>query len=281
MRDIFLKKGRAKDRGIYNKEYYLSIFDGYENYIKQEGKIPRDKLYRSLDFSQLRSGEKVLDIGCGRGELAYQCALRGCKVVAVDFSKEAVALTQQTISHLPEELRQNVSILQMDVSELNLADKFDVIFLIDVVGHLYDEQLKVLFKNVKKILNKNGRLIIQTPNLNYIRFLYPLKHILSLPTTIIKQILRVLRKKRKEKNIKDWLKNTFKISFPLTEIYIKMHVNEHTPGHLKQLLSDFDTKIFCYDHSKNPISLIFKKWWGREIIVIARVGKTVSPMSSA
>jgi len=121
---------------LYNRNYYLTDCDGYEDYVKGNLNFKRNQ--RVINFAKIKGGEEILDIGCGRGELTYKCALRGCKVVAVDYSQDALSLTKETISRLPDELQKNVIVKLMDVSEINLNKKFDVIFMIDLVEHLYD-----------------------------------------------------------------------------------------------------------------------------------------------
>lgn len=264
-------KNKFVEAKLYTRDYYLTDCDGYEDYVK--GSLDLARHLRVIDFAGIRGIERVLDIGCGRGELAYQCALKGCKVLAIDYSNDAITLTKETVSRLPEGLRRNVTVEMTDITEMSPQEKFDAVFMVDVVEHLYDWQLEVLFKKVREILAPRGKLIIQTPNLNYDRFLFPLKKFFTLPFTVIKQVSRVLRGKRREKSWGEWLKKTFRI-FPNKDrgegLIQLMHINTQTPRHLKGLLSGFKTKIFCVDHSKNPVSLLFARWWGREMVVIAQ-----------
>lgn len=257
---------------LYDKDYYLTDCDGFEEY--KEGKLNLERHKRVISYANLKKGDRVLDIGCGRGELAYQCVLRGCKVTGIDYSKDALELAKKTLERLPNRLRKNVKLKQMDVVNLNLDDKFDVIFMVDLVEHLYDWQLEELFFKIKENLSNKAKIIIQTPNLNYDRFLFPLKKIFSLPITILKQFSRLLRGNVKNATLEEWLKYTFKIFPPKSrsgEPLDLRHVNVHTPGQLKELLSDYKTDIFCVDYSKNIISLIFRRWWGRKIVVIAKL----------
>lgn len=257
---------------LYDRKYYLTDCDGYEDYLK--GNLSLLRHQRVMGFAKIQGGESVLDIGCGRGELTYQCARKGCRVMAVDYSSDSIELTRETVSKLPAQLQKDITIAAMDVTRMDISEKFDAVFMIDLVEHLYDWQLEILFSKVRDLLKPGGRLIIQTPNLNYERFLFPLKRLISLPATFLKQISRLLRKKTKEKRFGQWLRKTFRI-LPNRDrgegLIHSMHVNTHTPSDLKRLLSEFDSRIFCFDHSRNPISLLFKKWWGREIVVIARV----------
>ena len=48
-----------------------------------------------LDLLDPRPGERVLDLGCGDGELTEQLAARGCRVLGVDRSAEFVAAARQ------------------------------------------------------------------------------------------------------------------------------------------------------------------------------------------
>ena len=258
------------DLKLYDKEYFLKNLPGYEEYSHNKGKEILEHHQHTLYLANLKKGETVLDIGCGRGELVRQFALRKCKVVAIDASLEAIKLAKETISQLPVELQKNVRFECMKATDINFSEKFDAIFMTDILEHLYDWELKILLDKIKRMLTENGRLIIQTPNLNYECFLYPLKHLLTSPFIFLKQLFRIFRGKNRCKTPKEWFKNTFKIRYPRPDYVLKMHINIKTPWGLKNLLRGFDAKIWCSDHSKNPVSLVLRKWCGREMIAIVR-----------
>ena len=141
--------------------------------------------------------------------------------------------------------------------------------MVDIVEHMYEWQLKESLKKIKEMLNDRGRLIITTPNYYYDKYLFYIKRIFDIPSNISKWTLRILRGKYVPENFAEYLHKIFKFKVDRNSIK-SMHVNLLTPPKLKKLLNDFDADIRCEDHSRNPISLIAKKWWGREIIAIAR-----------
>lgn len=264
-------KADLQNSSLYNKEYYLRELPEADRYHLSNGSELLEKHERSLRFGGIRAGEKVLDIGCGRGELTYQCALLGSRVVAVDFSADALPLCRQTLLCLPKPLQANVRLIRMDARHIALRERFDLIFLIDIVEHLYDGQLREIFETLKGLLSEKGRILIQTPNWNYENILYPSKRILSMPATFLKQVGRVLRGKRKETSFREWLRNTFKVRYPQS-IHSTLHINVKTPASLQRLLSEcgLTAEIFCYDHSRNPISLLLRRSFGREIVAVAK-----------
>jgi len=142
--------------------------------------------------------------------------------------------------------------------------------MIEVAEHMYDWQLKEAFKRIHNILKDNGRLIIMTPNYYYERFLSPLKRTVDIPLNLVKWPIRIIKGKYKNGSAWAGFKKIFRIVPDRGELNKKMHVNITTPGMLHKLLSDFDVQIECIDPSVNPISLIAKKWCGREIVVIAK-----------
>ena len=65
--------------------------------------------YRAQRIAERLAGSKVLDIGCGRGELLYYSAMRGAAyALGIDYSEAAVELAQETAKRLPLELRDRV-----------------------------------------------------------------------------------------------------------------------------------------------------------------------------
>lgn len=47
----------------------------------------------------LKKGEKILDVGCGTGDLACQMADAGAKVVGIDSSEKMIAKAKEKYPH--------------------------------------------------------------------------------------------------------------------------------------------------------------------------------------
>lgn len=243
------------DSTIYDSDYYLHAYSGSPKvYLSNLENLPIS-LGRCLGYADPKPHEKVLDLGCGRGHLAYHCVMKGCIVTAIDYSKEAIELALVTKEALPEHLRDKMVVKQMDFKELDTREKYDIIFMADLLEHLYDWELELLFDKVKQMLKPySGRLIIHTaPNKIWINIIFPLKRILDWPKTL-----------RKEK---DFYYKRDKYSYDP-----EMHVNEQTPKSVKRLLKSrgFKAKVWCDDGSSNIISILTKRFAGADIWVIAR-----------
>ncbi len=239
---------------IYDSDYYLYAYSGdLKKYLSDLGNLPI-ALHRCFDYADPKPGEKVLDLGCGRGHLSYFCVLKGCEVTAIDYSKDAIDLALKTKEILPIDLKDKLDIKQMDFKNLDKKEKYDIIFMADLIEHLYDWELKILFDKIKQILKpKTGRAIIHTaPNKTWVNIVFPLKRILDWPST--------LRKK------KDFFYTRDKYSYDS-----EMHVNEQAPSGVKKLLKGFKVKVWCDDGSSNVISILTKKFAGAEIWAIAKI----------
>jgi len=241
------------DPVIYDADYYLKAYAGNkEAYIAGLRTLPIS-LARCLSLAGVKSGESVLDLGCGRGALSYYCAVLGCKVTAVDYSEDAVKLTETARAALPDNCAGTLRVLKMDFRNLDETEKYDCIIMADLVEHLYDWQLKELFAKARSLLKKRtGRLIIHTaPNKIFINVIFPLKRILNWPSVV--------------KNRKSFFYTRDKYSYDPA-----MHVNEQTPASLSKHLKDFKGRVWCDDGSANVISLLTKSFGGADIWAIVR-----------
>jgi SAM-dependent methyltransferase len=72
-----------------------------------------------VDALDLRSGMRVLDVGCGPGRHALELAARGIEVVGIDLSPEFLALARNAAGDLPLTFR------ELDVRALDYAGDFD------------------------------------------------------------------------------------------------------------------------------------------------------------
>jgi ubiquinone/menaquinone biosynthesis C-methylase UbiE len=118
---------------------------------------------RALALADLAPGLEVVDIGCGRGEAALHAARRGCRVTALDFSLEGLAMTGASARLGPP---RRVRLAAADASRLPLADGCaDRVLLLDVVEHLTPGDLGRALAEVRRILAPAGRVVIHTlPN---------------------------------------------------------------------------------------------------------------------
>jgi SAM-dependent methyltransferase len=99
----------------------------------EDGVHPKHRLTRYHDFfvERVRPGETVLDIGCGKGELANDLVHRvGASVVGVDHDPSHLAFARERFTHERLEFRDG------DVLEELPAGRFDVVVLSNVLEHL-------------------------------------------------------------------------------------------------------------------------------------------------
>lgn len=208
---------------IYDKKYFLNQCTGFEEFKASYGKRLNPRLQKVLELASFKKGMKVLDIGCGRGELVVQALKEGCNVIAIDYSLDAVKLTRKVISKTSKAEKKRVKIYRMNAKEINfLKNSFDVIIMADFVEHLHDWELKVVYEKCFQVLKKGGKIVIHTaPNKLFIKYTYP--------------ILRAISA-FKGKDLGD-----VRVHYPDHN----EHVNEHSPAQLrKALIEKFKVEVW-------------------------------------
>ncbi len=229
---------------VYTREYYESCCQGYEEFNRSQGATLPLRLSIPLDLAQITSGIRVIDIGCGRGEIVLHCALRGAKIWGLDYAAEAVKLAQKSLGEIaPADIWLKLAIQQADASRLPFPDNsVELIFMLDVVEHLYPNELSRAFDEAWRVLKPGGRIIIHTmPNLWYYHFGYP-----------IFRWMERLRGNYIPKNPRE--------RWPFSHV----HVNEQDPPRLRQALqaSRFKTRVWLKSTQsyKDETNLIVR--WG-------------------
>ena len=160
----------------YTQEYYESCCDGYDEFKSTQGRILPFRLQIPLDLANIKKGMRVVDIGSGRGELVLHCAERGALVWGLDYASEALSLVNTALDDIRVAFSDRLGFQQADARSLPFASgSVDVVFMLDIVEHLYPDELKKTFDEVWRILIPDGRVIVHTmPNLWYYRYGYPL-----------------------------------------------------------------------------------------------------------
>lgn len=115
----------------------------------------RDKLDLICRKLQLQPGERLLDIGCGWGGLAYHAATHyGVEVVGVTVSREQQKLARERCRGLP------ISIELQDYRSLQGA--FDKIVSVGMFEHVGPRNYDVYFETADRLLKPHGLFLLHT-----------------------------------------------------------------------------------------------------------------------
>jgi SAM-dependent methyltransferase len=112
----------------------------------------------------LKRDEIAIDIGCGVGTFTYRMALKGGKAIGLDYSLASLKVAK---SLAEEKFRGNPKIhfIAADATRLPFQDSSaDVIVAADFIEHIDDKSKEILLDESARVLGKNGRMIIFTPN---------------------------------------------------------------------------------------------------------------------
>ena len=118
--------------------------------------------YISMFYPELKSEFRdcrVLDVGCGHGVVSLSLAPRVRSVLGIDPSTQSIEKAKAEA-----ELKgiKNARFLAMSAYDLDVAEKYDVVILSDVLEHVPD-QPKLLQKCIEQIA-PGGVLYVNTPN---------------------------------------------------------------------------------------------------------------------
>jgi cyclopropane-fatty-acyl-phospholipid synthase len=152
MYKAFLDETMTYSCGVWQSE------DGEITSSLKESQLNKlDALIRKAD---IRSGHKVLEIGCGWGSFAMRAAsTTGCHVVGLTLSKEQLAEATQRVKDAG--LEKQVTLLYCDyrdTPDLGTYDRVVSCEMIEAVGH---EHLPAYFATIGAALKPGGQCAIQ------------------------------------------------------------------------------------------------------------------------
>lgn len=162
---------------LYDEEYFLTACEGYEEFIESEGEHLSRRLKHSFEIAEVRPGMKILDVGCGRGEIVRHCIKMGIECYGLDYAEVATHMTRDVINTEITETSGAVraGVLRSDAKKLPFPTAyFDRVLMYDVVEHLYPWELHEALLDTHRVLKPNGKFIMHTaPNRWYDQYAYP------------------------------------------------------------------------------------------------------------
>ena len=127
---------------------------------KEADRLDRQSRESFFDVSEelsgisIPDGSKVLEIGCGAGTLT--------EFIAKNYKVQANAcdLQRHHVEYAQKKLGDKAKIFQHDITEMDLPETYDFIFLRYVAHHIGAERLDKCMGRIKRGLNSGGRLVI-------------------------------------------------------------------------------------------------------------------------
>jgi ubiquinone/menaquinone biosynthesis C-methylase UbiE len=115
----------------------------------------------------IKSGEKVLDLGCGTGRHICLLSSKNCNITGVDMSSDMLRIAKQKI--IEKNLQCNL--IQADIRNLPFSDhcKFDcVLLMFSTLGLIPGNSARLsIIKNIKPLLKEHGRIYLHLHNFKY------------------------------------------------------------------------------------------------------------------
>ena len=115
----------------YNERYWLNVIPDF------------------INFYNLKDGDKILDVGCGKGFMLYDF-----KKANSNFEIEGIDISEYAIQNAKPEVKKNLKI--GNAKKLDYADKtFDLVISITTIHNLDLNECKDSLREIERVSKKN------------------------------------------------------------------------------------------------------------------------------
>ena len=232
------------DSKKYNREYYIKVY-GQSSYLKDKGYFldaVHSLIYQEIaNLVEIRPDDKVVDYGCGNGDLAFYLASKfHCKVEAIDYSKEAIDICNEKLNQT-DGYNVQIKFATSNIEHLPDFKNIKIVFFCDVFEHICDEEIEIILKQIKNWnINNKVKIVIHTDNNNYLKFINPLFNLLNLFLRS-KSLNQIREENRVER---------------------KLHINLTTLKNLKNKMEKWGYKQITLEYP-SPVEARIKKQLGK------------------
>jgi ubiquinone/menaquinone biosynthesis C-methylase UbiE len=159
-----LEERAGKGRGDKVLSYvFMKILEGCpRSYDRRMDRVScgRVRTLKKAVAAQVTQGERVLEIGCGTGELAEMLVERGATVEGFDLNPAMISEARERIEK--RGLGGKLIIRQMGVDDMDglPSAAFDVVVSTLVLSELSPDERRFVLKHVARVLRPGGRIVI-------------------------------------------------------------------------------------------------------------------------
>jgi len=117
----------------------------------------KNKYNKILNLAEIKNGDTILEIGCGWGGLLeYTSNNYNCKVTGTTISEAQYEFVKKKLNKLKTN---KVNVINQDYRDLK--GKFDKIISIEMFEAVGEKYWDVYFKNIRRLIKKNGIISMQ------------------------------------------------------------------------------------------------------------------------
>lgn len=143
-------------------EDYTSEYFAYHVWKYKSGAWA-NRINELLSVVNPSSQDIIADIGCGIGTLAIECAKKGSRVYAIDYSQVALDIAENLSKEIG--VFDKLTFVNSSVQTISIGDsEVNKVICADIVEHLYPKEFDSLLAESYRILRSNGTITISTPN---------------------------------------------------------------------------------------------------------------------
>lgn len=110
----------------------------------------------------VKTENRVLDVGCGLGSESILCGILGSRVTGVDLIEADLQVAKKRLKFYETSINNTLAVDFRAQSIFDVADSFDVIWLLESISHVEPADKFIAF--ARDHLNNKGKLIISDPN---------------------------------------------------------------------------------------------------------------------
>ncbi|MFC1687104.1 methyltransferase domain-containing protein [Patescibacteria group bacterium] len=162
------QKSDEKKQDIMREYYNSSEYYEDEDFLHSKKPSPflQHMINNVMSIYRPEKRERILDLGCGWGNISLTLQKEGHNVTGLDYSTKSIDMCRKSARTLGLDDKKFVCRDAVHTEFDNAS--FDVVYCADLVEHLYPDVYLDMLKEVQRILKPDGKFVIYTPNPSHI-----------------------------------------------------------------------------------------------------------------
>ena len=138
--------------------------NGFNKYQYEDMVVRRDDPYANakyqiiLGYLKHEKSLKILNAGCGSGELSFLLARAGHEVLGIDPAREYIDLAKKLV---PKKLLNFCDFQISSIENFQTSEKFDAVIATDVLEHIKDDEAAA--RRLADFVRPGGHFIVTVP----------------------------------------------------------------------------------------------------------------------